>query len=599
MKHLCLVFLFFIILGNHLAFSQVSPDCGTAIPICNNTPVNGGTNGFGSDDFNGAVESGCLEETLSGSIESNSAWYRFRTGASGQLGFNIGIDTAEDWDFALYQTNDCNNLGDPIRCEFFDNQDEDAFIGVGEDPTGNIANIQYDTWLDVSPGEDYYLFINNFSNINSGFTIQFSGHIFVTNPDDALDCTIINNLLGPPISACEGDIIDLDATTIGATYAWFSDIGSGSNLIPGETNATLQVTTSALYSVRATTSSETFISDVQVVFSAVPTSFPVTDDASCSGTSTYDLSVKDAEALGSQDPGAYIVSYHQSQADAMNGIQALPKLYATGFGSETISVRVTSISNPRCFDASQQFQLTALETPELNFPTEAYICEDANGITIGETMPNPGYTYAWDTGETTSSIVVMQAGVYTLSASNTQSGLTCSSSRAVAVVISRPPVISDIIVDDLQTNNTVTLVLEEEGDFEFRLDDGQYQKQNKWSNVVPGLHTVTINDLRGCGVVTEDLVVVGFPKFFTPNGDGSNARWHIAGISNLESPIVLIYNRYGKLLKELTNQTDGWDGTFNNKTLPATDYWFKLTYMGRNGERSTAKHIDNHFSLKR
>ena len=138
-------------------FSQVAPDCGNAIPICNDTPVNGGTNGFGADDFNGAAASGCLEQTITNAIESNSAWYRFRTGASGQLGFNIGIDTSEDWDFALYRAGDCSTLGEPIRCNFFDNQDQDSFLGVGEDPTGNASNIQYEDWIEVEPGEDLSL----------------------------------------------------------------------------------------------------------------------------------------------------------------------------------------------------------------------------------------------------------------------------------------------------------------------------------------------------------------------------------------------------------------------------------------------------------
>ena len=66
------------------AMAQVSPDCVSAIPICDNTPVNAGTDGYGVDDFDGAFSSGCLEQTATGAIESNSAWYRFRTGASGQ-----------------------------------------------------------------------------------------------------------------------------------------------------------------------------------------------------------------------------------------------------------------------------------------------------------------------------------------------------------------------------------------------------------------------------------------------------------------------------------------------------------------------------------
>ncbi|NNF18861.1 MAG: hypothetical protein HKN61_03720, partial [Flavobacteriaceae bacterium] len=115
MKGKCALVLLGLILAIQSLSAQVSADCASAIPICSDTPVNGGTQGFGVDDFNGASETGCLEETTSGAIESNSAWYRFRTGASGELGFNIGFDTDEDWDFALYKATDCNDLGEPVR----------------------------------------------------------------------------------------------------------------------------------------------------------------------------------------------------------------------------------------------------------------------------------------------------------------------------------------------------------------------------------------------------------------------------------------------------------------------------------------------------
>ena len=371
--------------------AQIAPDCTNAIPICNNTPVNGGTNDYGIDDFSGAAMSGCLEQTITGAIESNSAWYRFRTGASGQLGFNIGFDTLEDWDFALYRSNDCNNLGEPVRCNFFDNGDGNAFMGVGEDPTGETETVLYEEWLQVAPGEDYYLLINNYSNNNTGFSIQFSGHIFVTNPYDALDCSIIDNLLGPPISACEGDSVILDATTTDAiTYNWFEDLGSGFQPIAGENNEMLTVGQSANYRVQVILpSGNNVISDVQVAFSNVPTTGTVTDIGACSDTTVFDLSQKDQEALDGQNPSEVVVSYYASLADAQQGINFLPKQYRASLGTETIFVRTTSLSNPNCFDTSQQFDLTVVEIPTLDFPEEEFICQDAGSIPIGETSGKP------------------------------------------------------------------------------------------------------------------------------------------------------------------------------------------------------------------
>jgi len=581
-------------------YGQVAMDCADAIPICNNTPTNGGTQGYGIDDFNGAFNSGCLEQTLSGAIESNSAWYRFRTGASGELGFNIGFDTSEDWDFALYQSNDCNNLGDPVRCNFFDNQDQEAFMGVGEDPTGSTTTVLYEDWLQVSAGQDYYLLINNFSNTNSGFSIQFTGHIFVTNPFDALDCSIINNLLGPPQAACDNQNVVLDATSPGAlSYNWYSDTGSGFLLISGETNPTLTVTASAMYRVQVVTATGNIISDVQVAFSLAPTTNSMNDETICSETGAYDLSQKDPEALGSQDPADVLVSYHMSNADAQAGQNPLPTQYPVFAGMENIYVRTTSSTNPNCFDASESFQLTVVETPVLSFPTEVFICENSTGEIIGETSPNSQYTYSWDTGQNSPSLTVSQAGIYTLTVTNTQLGLNCVNTAAITVVVGETPVIDDVIIDDLQNDNTVEVIAGLSGDFEYQLDSGPFQISNIFTNVAPGAHTVTINDRNGCGSVSDNITVVGFPKFFTPNGDGSNDHWHIMGVSSLEEPIVHVFDRYGKLIKQLDANSTGWDGTFNGKELPSTDYWFQLTYVDTQGQRVEAKYISNHFALRR
>jgi gliding motility-associated-like protein len=581
--------------------AQLSPDCGNAIPICNDTPVNGGTDGFGVDDFNGAEMNGCLEETTSGAIESNSAWYRFRTGASGQLGFNIGIDTSEDWDFALYKTDVCSNLDEPIRCNFFDNTDQDGFIGIGEDPTGDESNIQYEDWIQVEPGEDYFLLINNFSNVNSGFSIQFSGNIFITNPFDALDCSIVTNLLGPPISQCEGFNATLNATISNAlSYDWFRVTETGEEQIIGENSPVLVVSTSATYRVKvARPTGFDVISDVQVGFSAMPTALPLTDAPACTGDTVFDLSEKDSETLGTQNPEEFLVSYHNTLLEANSGENALPKLFTIPSAIKTIYVRVGSIRNSDCYDASQQFRLIPIESPIVDFPSEVFLCDGESSIAIGALVDRPFHTYSWDSGETSSNIDVAQAGTYTITVSNTQNGVSCIETVPITVVVSNPPMISNIEVDDLKEENTVTIYTAEEGNWQYSIDGGDYQSSPIFNDVLPGSHFVTVNDLKGCGSDTEQLVVVGFPKFFTPNGDNMNDIWSIAGVGTLENPLVSIYDRYGKLLTQLTGNGEGWDGTLNGMALPSSDYWFKLTYKDTDGQITEAKYINNHFTLKR
>ncbi|NJB72582.1 gliding motility-associated-like protein [Saonia flava] len=596
---LILTLLFIGLLG---VSAQISPDCSGAIPICTNTPVNGGAYDYGDDDFNGDTKSGCLEQsTMAGTIESNSGWYRFTTMASGQLGFNIGFDSSEDWDFALYRTNDCSNLGDPIRCNFFDNSESSSFIGVGEDPTGMANSIQYEDWLDVNAGENYYLLVNNYSNNNSGFSIQFSGSIFETNPYDALDCSIISNLLGPPVAACENDTVALDATTPNATlYNWFMDTGIGYQQIVGENSPMINVTASAMYRVEVVTPTGNIYSDVQVAFSMAPITFMVTDEAYClvEGDS-FDLSQKNNEALGSQSPSEFIVSYHSSLSDAMNGFNKLPEQYTTTVGTETIYVRISSLANPKCFDASRQFEFASVEMPIADFPLEVFLCDDIVSTSIGDDTPSAGYTYFWSTGAITPTIDVYEAGTYDLTITNEQFGRACSETFSITVYISKAPVITDVLIDDLQQYNNVTILTDVEGDFEYSLDDGEYQSSGNFEDVLPGEHIVTINDLNGCGSVSESIMVVGFPKYFSPNGDGVNDRWEIVGMTELQDPIVFVFDKFGKLLGQIDENNMEWDGTYNGKQLPSTDYWFKLTYIDSEGQRVEAKYVENHFSLRR
>ena len=66
-----------------------------------------------------------------------------------------------------------------------------------------------------------------------------------------------------------------------------------------------------------------------------------------------------------------------------------------------------------------------------------------------------------------------------------------------------------------------------------------------------------IKDLNGCGFLGPiSIPVLGLPKYFTPNGDGLNDFWKIEGVNETIQPntTVLIYDRYGKLLKQLLVQ---------------------------------------------
>jgi hypothetical protein len=98
------------------------------------------------------------------------------------------------------------------------------------------------------------------------------------------------------------------------------------------------------------TPSETIISDVQVAFALAPIAESVSNEVVCASADIpYDLSQKDIEALGGQNPDIFTVSYYSSFNDAQLGVNELPKSYPKVPGTETIYVRVSSLENPPLF----------------------------------------------------------------------------------------------------------------------------------------------------------------------------------------------------------------------------------------------------------
>lgn len=109
-----------------------------------------------------------------------------------------------------------------------------------------------------------------------------------------------------------------------------------------------------------------------------------------------------------------------------------------------------------------------------------------------------------------------------------------------------------------------------------------------------GIHDLFVIDTNGCGTISQTLAVISVPKFFTPNGDGYNDFWNVKGVNNTfnSKSIIYIFDRYGKLLKQISPSSLGWDGTINGEPLPADDYWFTV-------KLEDGRETKGHFSLMR
>lgn len=327
--------------------------------------------------------------------------------------------------------------------------------------------------------------------------------------------------------------------------------------------------------------------------------FEQCDDEQEDGFTEFNLNDVTA-TFQSMLPANATVSYYETLDDAYNETNALASSFENStIDQQTIYVRIES--NSQCYAVST-VDLIVLYTPILELDVTAdnpiYYCLDSYPETKrlfgGVLFDLPSnYYYLWNTGENTSFIDVNEIGTYSVTVSDPNG---CSSSRSIVVVASEIANINEVLIEGGNTYNTVTISVSGSGNYEYALDNanGFYQSSNVFTNVLAGFHTVYVRDINGCGIASKLISVLGFPKFLTPNNDGYHDTWKVNGINALfhDGITIHIFNRTGKLITSLNNQTPGWDGNFNGRPLPSDDYWYSATLIDGQEYRG-------HFTLKR
>lgn len=204
--------------------------------------------------------------------------------------------------------------------------------------------------------------------------------------------------LGADISVCQGDVVELDATTPGASYLWST----------GASTATITVLTSDTYSVE--------------VF-----------QGSCSESGSILVTFQDAPDvdLGTQStlcPGEVLT------LDAGNAGSTF--LWNTGATTATLEVDAEGTYTVEVTNAAGCSTLASMDIVALT--PGAVDLGGALELCVGETLvldaTLPGATYLWNTGITTATLEVTAGGTYWVDV--TQAG--CSVSDTVTVSLFDP-----------------------------------------------------------------------------------------------------------------------------------------------------------------
>ena len=459
---------------------------------------------------------------------------------------------------------------------------------------------------------------NYYTGPNASGTLLNAGDILTTNQTvyvyahtaTSPDCssersftvTVFNVENLPNVITCEN--YTLPSIAIGRFYT--GPNGTGTILASGSvinTSMTVYIYATSPFISRCSDESSFTVTIVNTpVANSIPANIRTTCDldGTNDGIVNFNLSTLTSAILGSQTGSQFNVAYYENLVNATTASN--PVTFST---QTVVYVRVSNRLAPNCYDV-KPITIIVNKLPEPT-PVDGTICINSqtgtllNAYTIYSDITASAHHFAWtnEAGVTVGTASTYQAilpGVFTLVATNNATG--CASIPVnVTVSPSEPAIVAYEVSQDFSDNQSITVTATGQGNnFEYQLDNGPFQDSNVFEHVSSGIHNITVRDKNGCGSTTIQALVVNYPKYFTPNGDGYNDTWNIKDLSSQSNANITIYDRFGKILTQIKPNNSGWDGTYNGHLMPSDDYWFSVSYTD---EHQVNQEFKAHFAMKR
>lgn len=429
----------------------------------------------------------------------------------------------------------------------------DSLISSQQNPT----NICYNTAgsFDValvssnSQGSDS-LFISNFITV-------FSLPTITTSPDTTI---------------CSGSTVNLSASGAN-TYNWNNGLGTGATHTPSPTSPTTYIVTGTDLNNCVNTA------QVNVSINALPTITTSPDTTVCIG-----------DTIKLRANGAFTYSWNNGLGVGQN---------QTPIASSNITYIVTGTDVNGCSNTSP-VTISVNSLPTILASTDVTIC-NGDTTTISATG---GILYNWDNGL---GFGPSKAVFPTLTTTYTVTGADNNGCRNTdQVIVSVNNCITPVA--DFTSNNT-TICINNCVNFNdmstgtptswnwyfFGADSLNSTLQNPtnicYSNAgtfdvslvvsntfgtdsiyKPSYITVDSCNSTITPITIEPLVVI--PNVFSPNTDGQNDLFKVTGIG-INTVVMKIYNRWGQIVFETSQQNEGWDGRTNSGVkVPEGTYFY-------------------------
>ncbi|MES2568241.1 MAG: gliding motility-associated C-terminal domain-containing protein [Bacteroidota bacterium] len=214
--------------------SSPGDGCAQSSLVCNKSSID-------FPDLTGFTASGTSPSCFSGMFGSipvrKDVWVKFTVGTTGTLQFTGTVLGTAEYDWALYNiTSGC--LGTEVSCDYDFSGSTTTFGMSSTTPTGTNFNAP----ITVTAGQTYALLIDNYSQNNVGFTLDWGGTfqmgttaIFTVNPQSSCSVPVTVNITNGSVGA--------------TTYTW--NYGDGSTSTTNNATHTYTATGDYLISLIA------------------------------------------------------------------------------------------------------------------------------------------------------------------------------------------------------------------------------------------------------------------------------------------------------------------------------------------------------------
>ncbi len=295
-----------------------------------------------------------------------------------------------------------------------------------------------------------------------------------------------------------------------------------------------------------------------------------------------DADVCDYYVLPAIQHGQYIIldngNYRQLQAgDTISQSGTVYILATDGYCADTTS-----------------FHVTVTPTPQVDTLPDADACDS---YTLPALQHGNYYTQSGGQGQQlhAGDVLTSSQRVYIYARNDSPTGNHyCEAETYFDVTITPTPQVDSL--PDVEAVNFYVLPQISNGDF-------YTEPQGQGNLLFPGdtiyeSQTIYIYAINGhCWDETSFEVNIRYEltysPYFTPNGDGIQDTWGIYNYKLLnENCIIYIFDKYGRNVARIRGNVEGWDGKYQNRDLPADDYWFKV-------KLTTGEVARGHFALIR